>query len=408
MQRKKRAVLSYTALHCVVILLRTLQLRPCHGLLEVPGAGEHGVGIRVPAHLDRALDDDRDTQQIDADGEHGDKALHPRVRSDAHCRDRLARGSGLALPGVEERDRLVVKSHGGHTVCGSTAVKAGKHRREPALELEERHGLRPHAPDSEGVGTVLDPSALVPQSVGNGGRQQQRKAAVPGVRGEIEVGILKVPDIVGDNEPNRHIGPEHIGPVLVIGGEQVDTARHTEDVDETRKGVQYVPPAAVEEHALVGGPPGTAEIAGDFQRGKRGLHIGYVGDHDVGGNDEPGEPLEPFLLTDTPFVLDHHEAYAADRGSIEFEVVEPAVHIRDGRVLLPSEKTEVREHVVDGQQCRNDDKYRESARLALSADLIEDNEPRKYKAPAQYLPQIVDLENHMSLRGCIDFVGNIP
>ena len=88
--------------------------------------------------------------------------------------------------------------------------------------------------------------------------------------------------------------------------------------------------------------------------------------------------------------------------------MEPAVHIRDGRVLLPSEKAEVRKHVVDSQQCRDDDEDRDSARFALPADLIEDDEPRKYKAPAQDLPEIVNLENHMSLRGCIDFVSNIP
>ena len=215
--------------------------------------------------------------------------------------------------------------------------------------------------------------------------------------GEIEVGVFEVPDIVGDYEPDGHIGPEHIGLALILGGEEVDAARHAEYVDEARERVQYVPPAAVKEHALIGGPPRAGKVAGDLERGKRGFEIGNVRDHYIRGDDEPGEPLEPFFLAYAPFILDHHEADAADRRGIELKVMEPAVHIGDGGIFLSPEEPDVREDVIDRQRKRNGDEYQYPAELAFAADLIEQDQPRKHQAPPQYLPQICYLKYHDTL-----------
>ena len=65
------------------------------------------------------------------------------------------------------------------------------------LLLEVREHLGKHAPNSQRKGTVLDPAALVPDKGGDGGRQQQCKAAEPGVGGQAVVGVAEVPDIVG-------------------------------------------------------------------------------------------------------------------------------------------------------------------------------------------------------------------
>ena len=54
--------------------------------------------------------------------------------------------------------------------------------------------------------------------------------------------------------------------------------------------------------------------------------------------DEGQNPIMNYVggycfLAKAPLVLDHHETYATDVSSIELEVVEPAVHECDCRVL---------------------------------------------------------------------------
>ena len=64
-----------------------------------------------------------------------------------------------------------------------------------------------------------------------------------------------------------------------------------------------------------------------------GFEIGSDGNEDVNGYDDEWERLEPVLLTDTPLVLDHHEANAPGESGIEFRIMEPAVHIEIGLVV---------------------------------------------------------------------------
>ncbi len=64
---------------------------------------------------------------------------------------------------------------------------------EDAVILEHGEHLGEHAPRSKGVRAVLNPAALVPEEVGDGGREQQGKAAVPRMRGEAIVGVAEVP-----------------------------------------------------------------------------------------------------------------------------------------------------------------------------------------------------------------------
>ena len=203
--------------------------------------------------------------------------------------------------------------------------------------------------------------------------------------GQVEICVLEVPYIVSDDEPDGHIRPDHVGFVLILGCKQVCAACHTEDVDKTCDSVEQVPPSAVDEYALVGSPPCAAEVTGDVVSCQERFHIGNVGDHDIGCNDEPGPPFEPVIFAKAPFVLDHHETYASDVSSVKLEIVEPAVHDGDCGVVLSTKHAHMSKNEVDRKDHGDDDEDHHSAGFCPAADFIHNDQSAKYQHPAQQL-----------------------
>ena len=195
------------------------------------------------------------------------------------------------------------------------------------LLLEEREHLGKHAPNGQRKGTVLNPAALVPDKGGDGGRQQQRKAAEPGVGGQAVVGVAEVPDIVGDDVDPGHIGPQHVG--LILGGVDAPPTGHAEDVDDTGDAVEHVVPAGQLRSTFGGDPGGLAqdkEVIG-------ALKVGHDGDHDIDGDDHKRPCAEPMRLADlAPLVLNGNEAPATGQRCVYLGVVEPAVLVHMGGV----------------------------------------------------------------------------
>ena len=180
--------------------------------MEVLGVGEDFVLVGILLLLYRALDDQRQYQYIDCQRCDGDHTLRYGV-------DQSRTNSGIhESVSVQDRD------------CG-----------EDAPILEQGEYLGEHTPQSQGVGAVLNPTTLIPQGIGHSRSQQQCKTAEPGMSGQIQIGVLEVPNIISDDVKPDHIGPQHI--LLVLGYIDAPPAGHAEDVDDTGDAVEPVPPA---------------------------------------------------------------------------------------------------------------------------------------------------------------------
>ena len=273
-----------------------------HGLPEVSLIGEDLLLVGILLLGLGPLDDGGQDHHVHHQCHNGDHAL----------------GGGIGGGGPDG---------GVHKAVGIDGGDGGEH----AVVLEQGEHLGKHAPQGQGVGPVLDPAALVPEVVGKGGGQQQGQAAVPGVRGQAVVGILEVPQVIGQDVAPGHVGPQHV--LLILGGVNAPPGGHAEDVDDTCNAVDPVPPAAVQPHVFGGQPPAVAELLQSRGAVDGGLKVAGHGDENVDGHDGKGEHLEPFGLADAPLVLEHHEADAPGGGGIELGIVEPAVHIGVGLVV---------------------------------------------------------------------------
>ena len=122
-------------------------------------------------------------------------------------------------------------------------------------------------------------AALVPQHCRKGGRQQQRHAAVPGMRRQIVIGISKIPDIIGNDVTPGHIRPQHI--LLVLGRINAPPAGHTENIDNSCNTVHHIVPASIKPYALRRQPPGAPSV-------DSGLKIAGHGDQNIDSYDGNG------------------------------------------------------------------------------------------------------------------------
>ena len=188
---------------------------------------------------------------------------------------------------------------------------------------------------------------------------------------------------------------------MLLGGVDAPPAGHAEDVDQARQGIDPVPPAAVEPHALGGIPPAAAHdgsAAGCHRLCALdgGLHIGEVGDQDVDGHDDEGEGLEPLVLAQAFLVLEHHKADAAGAGGVQLCVVEPAVHVLVGLVVQRPGLAHSRAHGDGDEIGRQSPQHHtedcNAALLGLPCDLVGDDQAREYQNPPQDLPHAFNLE----------------
>ncbi len=87
------------------------------------------------------------------------------------------------------------------------------------------------------------------------------------------------------------------------------------------------------------------------------------------------------LCTDTPFVLDHHEADTAGRCSIQFGIVEPALHVDVSLVLkcplCSGLHTNPDSHEVGCEGQRNGQEGDDTAKFCPTGKLVEEDEAQK-------------------------------
>ena len=76
---------------------------------------------------------------------------------------------------------------------------------------------------------------------------------------QIQIGILEVPDVVGQNVQPDHVGPEHI--ILLFGGVDAPPAGHAENVEQAGNTIEPGPPAAVQPNILAGQPPAASRLS---------------------------------------------------------------------------------------------------------------------------------------------------
>lgn len=281
---------------------------------------------------------------------------------------------------------------------GGAGVERGVGHKDGLL-LEVGEHLGKHAPNGQRKGAVLNPAALVPDKGGDGGRQQQRKAAEPGVGGQAVVGVAEVPDIVGDDVDPGHVGPQHVS--LVLGGVDAPPTGHAEDVDDTGDAVEHVIPTGQLRGALGGDPGGLAqdkEVIG-------ALEVGHDGDHDVDGHDHKRPRAEPMRLADlAPLVLNGNEAPATGKRRVYLGVVEPAVLIHMGgvgeRPLGTLRNADGDGDAVDGHGQRSHAKDDSRAELGVAADLVEHDQADKDHGPADPVDKGIatpNIEQHAAL-----------
>ena len=143
---------------------------------------------------------------------------------------------------------------------------------------------------------------------------------------------------------------------------------------DTGDAVHHIVPAAILPYALGGEPPLVPAIDG-------ALEVGYAGDENVDCDDDERERLEPVLCTDTPFVLDHHEADAPCGSRVELGIMEPALHVDMGlvlkRPLRAAAYSEPDGKEVDGEGQRDYEEHRDAAEFCTACEFIEEDEAQK-------------------------------
>ena len=139
------------------------------------------------------------------------------------------------------------------------------------------------------------------------------------------IGIAEVPQVIGDDEDPSHVRPEHI--LALLGDIDAEPPGHAGDIQKARYAIEHIMPATVQYHAFGGYPartPGTESA----------LEIRCHSDQDIDGHDDERECLEPVRTAHlAPRILQHHEADAPRCSRIDLRVMEPAIHIRMGRVV---------------------------------------------------------------------------
>ena len=205
--------------------------------------------------------------------------------------------------------------------------------------------------------------------------------------GQVVVGILEVPQVIGDDEQPGHVRPEHV--VVLFGRVDAPPARHAEDVQDTGDAVYPVPPAAVQPNVLAGEPPAVSGLSQGHCAADAGFKIAAHGDEDIDGDDDERKNLEPLRLSYAPFILQHHKPDAARGGGVQLGVVEPAVHMRVGGVVQRPLRAHGRARVNGDKiyrQCGGKRQEEEDTALfGAAGQFVGRDEAHKDESPAQKL-----------------------
>ena len=188
--------------------------------------------------------------------------------------------------------------------------------------------------------------------------------------GQAVVGVAEVPQVVGNDEHPRHVGPQHI--LALLGDVDAEPSGHAEDIEQAGHAVEDVEDAAVEDDALARHEARTPCHDG-------ALEIARDRDQDVDGDDHERERLEPVRTADlAPAVLEHHEADAPGRGGVHLGVVEPSIHVGHGGIVEAPLETHAcsdgHNDAIDGHETADAEEEEYSSGLPAACHLIEQDE----------------------------------
>ena len=131
---------------------------------------------------------------------------------------------------------------------GVVGAAVGEHRVLHEVREREHDGR----PQRERVRPVLDPCASPElHERRDRARGQQRHARVPRPVRQAVVHVGEVPQVVGDDPPDRQVAPDE-GTFLALGYEDPDPPGDREHVQDARNAVHDVPRPAPRDHPLRG------------------------------------------------------------------------------------------------------------------------------------------------------------
>lgn len=215
---------------------------------------------------------------------------------------------------------------------GVVGAAVGEHR----IVHEVRERQHDSRPQRERVRPVLDPRASPElHERRDRARGQQRHARVPRPVRQAVVHVGEVPQVVGDDPPDRQVAPDE-GALLALGDEDPDPPGDCEQVQDARNAVHDVPRPAPRDHPLRGIHP-VNPVA---------LEVAHHGLGDVDREDRGRDDQVPAVVAQPREDLQGDEAQGPRQRRVLFDDREPARRSRPRRRVRPPE---------DGQSDRHED-----------------------------------------------------
>ena len=174
----------------------------------------------------------------------------------------------------------------------------------------------------------MNPSALVPECVGNCWGKEKCKATEKCVMRQAVIGVAEVPDIVRDNEDPGHIGPKHI--MFIFGGIDTPPSGHAEDVQESGDAVKHIVPAGNLSGAFGGNP----SLLAKCKEVIRAFKVRDDGNQNIDCNDDKRKGLEPVSFAElSPVIFNDHKPETSGKCCVYLGIMEPAVLIYVGWII---------------------------------------------------------------------------
>ena len=200
---------------------------------------------------------------------------------------------------------------------------------------------------------------------------------------QVIVCVLKIPQIICNNETPCHIRPKHI--IMFLGCVDSPPSCHTEDIQDSGNSVHPVPPSSVEPYIFWRQPPAVTEFFHCHESTDTWFKITYYCNQNIDCNDCKREYFEPFCLTNSPFVFQHHKTNTPCCCSIQFCIMEPACHMYISIVIqcpfCAICCTDIDCDEIHCKYSRNSSKTDQTADFCTSCEFICKNKSGKHQYP---------------------------
>ena len=252
---------------------------------------------------------------------------------------------------------------------GIVGAAVGEHRILHEVWERENHAR----PQRERVRAVLDPRASPElHERRDRARGQQRHARVPCPVRQAVVHVGEVPQVVGDDPPDRQVAPDE-GAFLALGHEDPDPPGDCEQVQDARNAVHDVPRPAPRDHPLRGVHP-VNPVA---------LEVAHHGLGDVHRQDRGRDDQVPVVVAQPGEDLQGDEAQGPRQRRVLFHDREPARRGRPRRRVRPPE---------DGQCDGHEDEEREDHPHVALGQPRPAREERDDEEEHRVVPPLADLQ----------------